>query len=58
MEKKTPECWLWIALCRRTRQIVAYTLGDRSQDGAVSLREQVPDDYPPPGHPQRLLAGL
>ena len=27
-----------IALCRRTRQIVAYTLGDRSQDGAISLR--------------------
>ncbi len=21
--------WLWIALCRRTRQIVAFTLGDR-----------------------------
>ena len=26
-------------------KIVAYTIGDRSQDGAVSLREHVPDDY-------------
>ena len=45
VEKKTQECWLWIALCRRTRQIVAYTIGDRSQEGALRLREQVPDDY-------------
>jgi insertion element IS1 protein InsB len=42
---KVNECWLWVALCRRTRQIVAYTIGDRSQEGAVSLREHVPEDY-------------
>ena len=45
VEKKTQECWLWLALCRRPRQIVAYTVGDRSQEGAISLREQVPEDY-------------
>ena len=45
VEKKTQECWLWLALCRRTRQIVAYTIGDRSQEGAKSLREQVPEGY-------------
>ena len=45
VEKKTQECWLWIALCRRTRQIVAYTVGDRSQERAFCLREHVPDDY-------------
>ena len=45
VQSKTQECWLWVALCRRTRQIVAYTIGDRSQDGALSLREQVPQDY-------------
>ena len=45
VEKKSQECWLWIALCRRTRQIVAYTIGDRSQEGALSLREHVPPDY-------------
>ncbi len=37
VEKKTQECWLWLALCRRTRQIVAYTIEDRSQDGTLSL---------------------
>ena len=45
VQKKTQECWLWVALCRRTRQIVAYTIGDRSQEGAISLREHVPEDY-------------
>jgi len=45
VQKKTQECWLWIALCRRTRQVVAYTVGDRSQEGAQSLREHLPDDY-------------
>ena len=45
VQSKTQECWLWVALCRRTRQIVAYTVGDRSQQAAMSLREQVPDDY-------------
>jgi insertion element IS1 protein InsB len=45
VEKKIQECWLWVALCRRTRQVVAYTIGDRSQESAFSLREQVPGDY-------------
>ena len=42
---KWQECWLWIALCRRTRQVVAYTLGDRSQVSAQWLRESLPEDY-------------
>ena len=45
VHNKDQECWLWVALCRRTRQIVAYTIGDRSQEGAISLREHVPADY-------------
>ena len=45
VEKKTQERWLWIALCRRTRRIVAHTIGDRSQEGAQSLREPVPEAY-------------
>ena len=44
VQKKTQACWLWVALCRRTRQTVAYTIGDRSQEGARSLREHVPAD--------------
>ena len=27
---KAQQLWLWVALCRRTRQIVAWTLRDRS----------------------------
>ena len=45
VEQKTQEVWLWLALCRRTRQVVAYTIGDRSHEGAKSLREHVPLDY-------------
>ena len=42
---KRDTCWLWVALCRRTRQIVAYTLGDRRQESAFCLREAIPKDY-------------
>ena len=45
VEKKTQPVWLWIALCRRTRQIVAYTLGDRSQESALALRAHLRADY-------------
>lgn len=34
LQSKANTLWLWVALCRRTRQIVAYTLGDRSQQSA------------------------
>ena len=44
VERKTQEVWLWLALCRRTRQVVACTIGDRSHEGAKSLREHVPLD--------------
>ncbi len=36
------ECWLWIALCRRTRQVLAYMLGDRSEESARWRRECLP----------------
>ena len=42
---KTQTLWLWVALCRRTRQIVAWTLGDRSLQGACDLRAALPSDY-------------
>lgn len=37
--------WLWVAQCRRTRQIVAYWLGDRSEMGALQLWRRLPDGY-------------
>ena len=45
VEKKTQQAWLWIAVCRRTRQVVAYTVGDRSQQSACDLRANLPPDY-------------
>jgi IS1 family transposase len=39
------ERWLWIALCRRTRQIVAYAIGDRSQTTCRKLKDRLPYGY-------------
>ena len=39
---KACQLWLWVALCRRTRQIVAWTLGDRSLQSACDLRADLP----------------
>ena len=30
--KKSNKQWVWIALCRRTRQVVAYYIADRCQE--------------------------
>ena len=38
-------CWVWLALCRRSGQVVAFTLGDRSEEAARRLREAIPKDY-------------
>jgi len=37
--------WLWTAMCRRTRQIVAYAIGDRSEETCRKLWEQIPESY-------------
>jgi len=37
--------WLWLALCRRTRQVVAYWIGDRSEIGALQLWRRIPREY-------------
>jgi insertion element IS1 protein InsB len=37
--------WIWIALCRRTRQIVAYFVGDRSEQSAQQFWQRVPKSY-------------
>jgi insertion element IS1 protein InsB len=43
--KKSNKRWIWIALCRRTRQIVAYYVGDRSQASCRQLWQRMPDSY-------------
>ena len=37
--------WLWIALCRRTKQVVAYHLGDRDYKSFCRFYQKVPIDY-------------
>ena len=37
--------WVWIALCRQTRQVVAHFVGDRSAQSAHALRERIPPGY-------------
>ena len=37
--------WLWVALCRRTRQIVAFVIGDRSAKTCRKLWKRIPKAY-------------
>ena len=37
--------WLWTAQCRRTRQVVAYAIGDRSETTAQKLWQALPEAY-------------
>ena len=45
VNSKAQTLWRWVALCRRTRQIVAWTLGDRSEQGAADWRAALPEAY-------------
>ena len=37
--------WIWLAQCRRTRQIVAYVIGSRGEEACRLLWERVPAAY-------------
>src|SRR6266481_2994773 len=43
--KKNHDSWIWIALCRKTRQVVAYAVGDRSKKTCQRLWEAIPQGY-------------
>ncbi len=43
--KRANKRWLWIALCRATRQVVAYVVGDRSAATCRKLWEHIPAAY-------------
>ncbi len=43
--KKANRSWVWIALCRKTRQVVASTIGDRSKETCLRLWEAIPSAY-------------
>lgn len=42
---KKHKCWVWIALCAVTRQIVAFVTGDRSEKTCRRLWRAVPWRY-------------
>jgi insertion element IS1 protein InsB len=42
VRSKAEPAWVWVALDRNTRQIVACCLGDRSEESCRYLWEQVP----------------
>ncbi len=42
---KGQERWLWTAICRRTRQIVAFVIGDRSYETWVRWWNKIPVAY-------------
>ena len=43
--KRANKRWIWIALCRATRQVVAYVVGDRSRATCQKLWQQIPAVY-------------
>src|SRR5258708_39705235 len=43
--KKANKVWIWIALCRKTRQVVAYAVGDRSAKTCLILWNNIPEAY-------------
>jgi IS1 family transposase len=43
--KRQHKRWWWTALCRRTRQIVAFALGDRSEHTCGQLWHRIPPAY-------------
>jgi len=43
--KKSQKRWLWIALCRRSRQIVAFYIGQRDSLSCQQLWQRLPMDY-------------
>ena len=43
--KKDRKRWVWVALCRSTRQIVAFVIGDRSTSTCRKLWKKIPAVY-------------
>lgn len=42
---KSNKIWIWIALCRETRQVVAFAVGDRDEATCLCLWNRVPEAY-------------
>jgi IS1 family transposase len=45
VRRKSNKRWTWVALCRRTRQVVACVVGDRGEATCRRLWEAIPPAY-------------
>jgi insertion element IS1 protein InsB len=45
VQERWQKRWIWTVMCRRTRQIIAYAIGDRSQKTCLLLWERIPASY-------------
>ncbi len=43
--RKADKRWVWLALARHTRQVVAYVIGDRSERTCRRLWRRIPEGY-------------
>jgi insertion element IS1 protein InsB len=43
--RKSDKAWVWLALCRETRQVVAFVTGDRSRATCQRLWQAIPERY-------------
>ena len=43
--KRRNKRWIWLALCRRTRQVVAYAIGERRARTCRLLWKRIPKSY-------------
>ena len=43
--KKANKRWVWIALARHTRQVVAYAIGERGERTCRRLWQRIPEEY-------------
>jgi insertion element IS1 protein InsB len=43
--RKSDKVWVWLALCRQTRQVVAFVEGDRSRATCERLWRAIPEPY-------------
>ncbi len=43
--RKSEKVWVWLALCRETRQGVAFVMGDRSRASCERLWRAIPESY-------------
>jgi IS1 family transposase len=45
VHRKSEKVWVWLALCRRTSQVVAFATGDRSGATCERLWQAIPEYY-------------